>query len=69
MLAEKDRQKVDPLDTAQWDFYVVSTKTLDDVFGAQKSIRLSSLERVAEPVKFSEIGGLVERVERSSLGR
>ncbi len=43
VLAHKDKETVDPLNMAQWDFYVVATRVLDEKVGEQKSISLSSL--------------------------
>ena len=41
-----EQDTINPLDTRQWDFYVLPTATLDKVFGDQKTITLPSLNRV-----------------------
>jgi hypothetical protein len=54
LLAHRDKSSVDPTDLAQWEFYVVSARTLDATFGAQKKVTLRSLRRVAsQPVSYS----------------
>lgn len=56
LLAHKVKASLDPLDLTQWQFYVVPRRTLDEVFGGQKSIALSSLTRVAShPVSFPDL--------------
>ncbi len=63
ILAHKDKATVDPLNLAQWDFYVLSTESLNERVGNQKSIALSSLLRL-EPVKckFGEVGRAIGQV-------
>ena len=41
-----DQDTIDPLDTRQWDFYVLSTSRLNEVYGEQKTATLDSLIRV-----------------------
>ena len=43
VLAHKDKETVNPLNLNQWDFYVLSTKTLNQNVGSQKTISFSSL--------------------------
>lgn len=43
LLAHKDQSTINPLDLGQWKFYVVSTKTLNEKLGIQKSLSLSKL--------------------------
>jgi hypothetical protein len=57
---ERDAEKPDVLDVSAWDFYVVSTKSLNTKFGEAKSISLSSLKRAATACKFDK---LRERVD------
>ena len=46
LYAETDRAKADPLILDGWQFYIISTKTLNAVCGGQKTISLSALERL-----------------------
>ena len=43
----KKEPPFNPLDTDAWDFYVLSTKVLDQECPEQKTIRLSSLEKLS----------------------
>ena len=66
VLAHKNKATVDPLNLAQWEFYVLSTKTLDEKVGTQKTIALSSLLNL-HPVKceFGDIGTTIDRIANS----
>ena len=44
LLNGKDCQHIDPLDVAQWTFYVLSTSELDRQVPTQKTIRLGPLQ-------------------------
>ncbi|MGW6271497.1 hypothetical protein [Streptomyces sp. NPDC055060] len=46
LLRHLDKQSLDPLDLGQWDFYVLPTRVLDERCPGQRSIRLSSLQRL-----------------------
>ena len=41
------KKPLHPLDTSKWDFYVLPTKVLDQKCPEQKTIRLSSLEKLS----------------------
>jgi hypothetical protein len=69
LLHHKDRQTIDPMNLAQWTFYVVPTKALDDRERSQHSITLRSLEKLAgSAVTFGELRSAVERVAAISAG-
>ena len=56
----EDKDKLDPLDVDQWDFYVLPTATLDARTGSQHSITLKSLrEREGGPVDYWHLAGRV----------
>lgn len=55
LLKEKDQQKINPLKLEQWDFYIIKTVELNRVFGEQKSVRLSSLQKLIEPKSYNQI--------------
>lgn len=44
LLEGKDREHIDPLDVAQWTFYVLATSELDRRLPTQKTIRLGPLK-------------------------
>ncbi len=56
LLAHKDQKTIEPLNLAQWEFYVLPTTILNERIGTQKSITLASLLKL-EPKKcnFGEI--------------
>ncbi|WP_419922543.1 hypothetical protein [Candidatus Poriferisodalis sp.] len=49
------------LDPASWKFWVIATQALDNELGSQKTAELSTLERLAEPVEWSDIQDEVDR--------
>lgn len=57
VLKHQDIHTIVPEDTSQWDFYVVATKRLNDVCGAQKTITLTSLINTFDvvPVSYENI--------------
>jgi len=62
LLAEQDRPRLDPLDLDQWQFLVLPTKVLDDRLGGQKSVGLSTLERLgASRVFYEELAEAVDQ--------
>ncbi|MGH7389043.1 MAG: hypothetical protein ACREM3_06230 [Candidatus Rokuibacteriota bacterium] len=67
LLAHIDKATIDPLDLAQWRFYVVSTAALDARTRSQHSITLASLEVLAgSPVDYWGLKEAVERVAANS---
>jgi hypothetical protein len=56
LLAEKDRNLVNPLDIDQWVFWVIPTQFLDDRKRSQQSITYNSLiKEVGQPITFAKI--------------
>ena len=51
-------------DTDSWSFWVVATSTINDELDAQSSVGVSTLNRLAEPVGWSEIKAAVKRAAR-----
>ena len=70
VLSHKDQQTIDPLNLAQWDFYVLSTAILNEKAEKQKTITLSSLLRL-DPVKckFGEISETINALCNSESTR
>lgn len=62
LLTQRDRQRVNPLDLRQWRFYLLAATTLDELVGPQKSISLSSLEKL-NPV-ISDFQSLADSIHR-----
>lgn len=62
VLAEKTREKIDPLNTDQWFFIVLSAETINNKFGDQKTVGLSTLKSIgARPITFQELKTAIER--------
>ena len=56
VLAEKDRERVDPLDIDQWFFIVLPSETINSKLGEQKTVGLSTLESIgARRIAFAEL--------------
>lgn len=59
----QDPDIADPLNLSQWDFYILSTKVLDERIPKQKTIGLSSLIRIgAKQVSYSELAATIKEV-------
>ena len=56
LLEGEDREQIDPLEVAQWTFYVLSTSELDRQVPTQKTIRLGALKALgARPCTYDEL--------------
>ncbi len=56
LLFHRDEMTINPLELTQWEFTVVPTKTLDEVLGDQKTVRLSRLRELgAAPVGYRQL--------------
>lgn len=57
-----DKATADPLDTKQWDFYVVNTDDLNKALGHQQTMALSTLKTAVKhtQVSFSGLGTAVQ---------
>ena len=61
LLAEQDREKLNPLDTDQWHFWVVSTKFLNERKRSQHSIGIAALKKEVGPgVSFCELRSAID---------
>lgn len=59
LLKHLDRATLDPLDVAQWDFFVLPTRILDERTRSQTSITLGSLQALTEAVAFAELAAAI----------
>jgi len=56
LLEGEDRNQIDPLDTAHWTFFVLSTSEIDRQVPTQKTIRLGALKALgAHPCTYDEL--------------
>ena len=61
LLAHKGKATLDPLDVAQWEFYLVGASTLDASFPIQKSIGLAALLRLgARPIRYEALSSSIQ---------
>jgi hypothetical protein len=68
VLAHKDKATVDPMDVAQWQFYVLSTSVLNQRTRSQHSITLKSLETLAgSPVAYGQLAAAVAKAAESKM--
>lgn len=59
----KDQNTINPLDLDQWDFYVLSTKVLNDNVAEQKSIGLSSILKLGGiKVDYNNLNNTIHKV-------
>lgn len=54
-LKHKDINTINPLKMEQWDFYILPTSILDNYKDNQISISIKSLQKLANPRKYSEL--------------
>ena len=71
VLKHKDQQTIHPLDLSQWEFYVLATKTLNSVFGRQKTVRLNSLVSACKvaPCEYASLGNAIRKAYASEAAR
>jgi hypothetical protein len=68
VLAHKDKNSVNPLDLSQWDFYILETSILNMKVKNQKSITLSSLEKLNPiKIKYDNLESEIIRLEEKIL--
>jgi hypothetical protein len=65
VLAHKDKNTINPLDTDQWEFYVINTSILNDNYPKNKSMSLSSLIKIgAEKTNIKGLSSVINEVYR-----
>ena len=67
LLAHTDKATVEPMDLAQWQFYVVPTFKLDGRARSQHSISLRSLEAMAPTLQFDALRDAVAGAFKEQL--
>lgn len=68
LLHHEDKATVDPLNLAQWSFFVVPTHVLDKRERSQHSITLRSLQALAPSVQYSELAASVIQAGHAQRG-
>ena len=68
LFTEKDRAKAADrvLDVDAWQFFVVATQRIDQELGEQKSIGLSGVTKLAEPLPYARLKATIDDVVAST---
>ena len=62
LLAHKDKATLDPLNVAQWEFYVMRTSVLDATFPTQGTIGLAGLLKTGvQPVSYDSLSSCIDK--------
>ena len=67
LLVHKEKSTIDPMNVDQWEFYALPTQMLNERQRSQHSITLSSLRKLAQPVKFDELLQEVNLVNKRNI--
>ncbi|MBK8535794.1 MAG: hypothetical protein IPL59_12085 [Candidatus Competibacteraceae bacterium] len=63
VLSHQDKETIDPLNMAQWDFYLLPTKILNERAEKQKSIYLLVLLKLdPKQVRYGEIANVIDEL-------
>ena len=61
LFAEESAERANVLDLAQWEFYVISTGVLNAELGDQKSVGLTKLRKMTQPMAYDAVKAAVDR--------
>ena len=61
LLKHKDQSTIDPMKLEQWEFYVVTTKSLDKMSLNQKSIGIKALKKLTPSVSCTNIQDAIRK--------
>lgn len=66
LLANDNQESINPLDLAQWEFYIVPTQILDEKLGGQQTLSLSTLKGFLNimPCTYMELKSEFLKIER-----
>ena len=64
LLHRKDKD-INPLNMDQWEFYVVSTRKLNEKLRKQETMVLSTLRKLAKPVPYDKLPSTYRLIKRS----
>lgn len=68
LLHHQDKLTIDPLNVAQWTFFVVPTRVLDWRTRSQHSITLPSLQALVQPVQYTDLAASVIEAGQAQSG-
>lgn len=66
---EMDRERVDPFDLNQWEFYVVKTVDLNSLYPTAKSVSLASIQSIALAISVETLNQEVKRLSLQLAGK
>jgi hypothetical protein len=55
LLKHKDQRTIDPLDLDQWEFYVLSVKTINKTLNNKSTVSLQVLRNLCNPISYQDI--------------
>ena len=58
----KTKEESNPLELANWEFYVVPSKVINEVCGTNKTISLSKVQKLTNKVSFEAIKTVIDRI-------
>jgi hypothetical protein len=65
LLAVEDGLKVDPMNLDQWEFYVLSSKEIEQHWGGHASVSLGPLKKVCgEGIEFEKIKSKIDEIQK-----
>ena len=59
LLAEQQKERINPLDLGQWEFYVPPTQLIDRLFGDKGTLSLNKVRHHATKLAVDEIGNAI----------
>jgi hypothetical protein len=63
-LSHQTKEDINPLDLKQWDFYVITTNTLDIEMKGAGTISLARVRKLSEKYYFKQIKGVCDNLTR-----
>jgi hypothetical protein len=67
LFTSKDPDTANPMDLAQWEFYVLATSVLNELVPKQKSISLTSLQKLgAKKASFEDLYTAIQLASKGS---
>ena len=62
LLNGENEESAWPLEISHWEFYIVPTVSINETFGDQKTVSLSRIREIANPVVYTEIKNAVDEI-------
>ncbi len=64
LLKHKDQKTIDPLNMAQWEFYLLPTSELNEYKRSQSSITLTSLQKLTDAISYSQLKESIDSLKK-----